>query len=256
MKRPPVPHENGRYGAQTVRSTADTMGSMAGRPKALVSWSSGKDSAFALHVVRQSADVEIVGLVTTIATQLGCVAMHGVREALLDAQAEALHLKCWKVPIPWPCSNAVYEREMSRVLRSAQAEGITQLVLGDLFLADLRAYREAQFAEMGIQGVFPLWMRDTGQLAREMLDSGLRATLTCIDPKKLSASFAGRTFDSALLADLPPDVDPCGENGEFHTFAFAGPMFQQPIAFVVGQTIERDGFVFADVLPMSESMPQ
>jgi uncharacterized protein (TIGR00290 family) len=225
---------------------------MPGRPKALVSWSSGKDSAFALHVARQAVDLEIAGLVTTVATEFGRVAMHGVREVLLDAQAEALHLKCWKVPLPWPCSNAIYEQEMFRVLRAARNDGITHLVFGDLFLADLRAYREAQLAQIGVEGVFPLWMRDTRQLAREMLDSGLRAALTCIDPKKLSPSFAGRTFDPALLADLPQDVDPCGENGEFHTFAFAGPMFQQPIDFVVGGTIERDGFVFADLLPASD----
>jgi uncharacterized protein (TIGR00290 family) len=224
---------------------------MPGRPKALVSWSSGKDSAFALHLIRQSGEVEIAGLVTTVATEFGRVAMHGVREALLDAQAEALHLKCWKVPLPWPCSNAIYEQEMFRALRAARTEGITHLVFGDLFLVDLRAYREAQLAKIGVEGVFPLWMRDTRQLAQEMLASGLRATLTCIDPKKLSPSFAGRTFDSALLADLPRDVDPCGENGEFHTFAFAGPIFQKPIDFTVGETVERDGFVFADLLPGS-----
>jgi uncharacterized protein (TIGR00290 family) len=224
---------------------------MQPRPKALVSWSSGKDSAFALHLVRQSGEVEIVGLVTTIAAELGRVAMHGVREALLDAQAEALGLRCWKVPVPWPCPNAIYEQEMLRVLRAARSEGITHLVFGDLFLTDLRAYREAQLTAAGIQGVFPLWMRDTRQLAQEMIDSGVRAALTCIDGKKLSPSFAGRTFDAALVAELPPDVDPCGENGEFHTFAFAGPMFRQPIGIVVGDTTERDGFVFADLLPAS-----
>jgi uncharacterized protein (TIGR00290 family) len=221
------------------------------RPKALVSWSSGKDSAFALHLVRQTGEVEIAGLVTTIATELGRVAMHGVREALLDAQAEALQLRCWKVPIPWPCPNAVYEQEILRVMRAARSEGITHLVFGDLFLTDLRAYREAQLAAAGIQGLFPLWMRDTSQLAREMINSDLRAVLTCIDRKKLSPSFAGRSFDTALLADLPADVDPCGENGEFHTFAFAGPMFRQPIQFDVGDRTECDGFVFTDLLPAS-----
>jgi uncharacterized protein (TIGR00290 family) len=224
---------------------------MPARPKALVSWSSGKDSAFALHCVRQGGEVEIAGLLTTVNSQFGRVAMHGVREALLDAQADALGLRCWKVPIPWPCTNAIYEAEVSRVLREAQKEGVTHLVLGDLFLADLRAWREARLSEIGIQGLFPLWMRDTSQLAREMLASGLEATLTCVDPKKLSPSFSGRSFDAGLLADLPAEIDPCGENGEFHTFASAGPMFGRSIEVSVGETVERDGFVFTDLLPQS-----
>jgi len=204
-----------------------------------------------LHHVRQSGDVEIAGLLTTVSSQFGRIAMHGVRETLLDAQAEALHLRCWKVPIPWPCSNAIYEEEMFRVLREAQREGITHLVFGDLFLADLRAYRETRLARIGIHGLFPLWLRDTALLAREMLASGLKATLTCIDPKKLSPAFAGRSFDAALLADLPAGVDPCGENGEFHTFASAGPMFERSIEVDIGETVEREGFVFADLLPRS-----
>jgi uncharacterized protein (TIGR00290 family) len=224
---------------------------MPDRPKALVSWSSGKDSAFALHRVRQSGEVEVVGLLTTVGSHFGRIAMHGVREALLDAQAAELRLRSWKVPIPWPCSNAIYEAEMARVLSEAQRAGVTRVVFGDLFLADLRAYREARLAEIGFQGVFPLWMRDTSQLAREMVASGLKATLTCIDPKKLPSSFAGRSFDESLLADLPDHVDPCGENGEFHTFAWAGPMFAHPIEVVVGETVERDGFVFTDLLPRS-----
>jgi uncharacterized protein (TIGR00290 family) len=224
---------------------------MPARPKALVSWSSGKDSAFALHCVRQGGEVEIAGLLTTVNSQFGRVAMHGVREALLDAQADALGLRCWKVPIPWPCTNAIYEAEVSRVLREAQREGVTHLVFGDLFLADLRAWREARLSEIGIQGLFPLWMRDTSQLAREMLASGLEATLTCVDPKKLSPSFSGRSFDAGLLADLPAEIDPCGENGEFHTFASAGPMFGRSIEVSVGETVERDGFVFTDLLPKS-----
>jgi uncharacterized protein (TIGR00290 family) len=224
---------------------------MPARPKALVSWSSGKDSAFALHCVRQGGEVEIAGLLTTVNSQFGRVAMHGVREALLDAQADALGLRCWKVPIPWPCTNAIYEAEVSRVLREAQKEGVTHLVFGDLFLADLRAWREARLSEIGIQGLFPLWMRDTSQLAREMLASGLEATLTCVDPKKLSPSFSGRSFDAGLLTDLPAGIDPCGENGEFHTFASAGPMFSRSIEVSVGETVERDGFVFTDLLPRS-----
>jgi uncharacterized protein (TIGR00290 family) len=222
---------------------------MPRKPRALVSWSSGKDSAYALHLVRQSGEVEIAGLLTTINSHFGRIAMHGVREELLDAQAAALGLRCWKVPIPWPCSNAIYEAEVSRVLCGALQQGITHLVLGDLFLADIRAYREARMAEIGVQPVFPLWLRDTAQLAREMLASGLHATLTCVDPKKLSPAFAGRSFDAALLADLPAGIDPCGENGEFHTFASAGPMFERPIEIVLGEVVERDGFVFADLLP-------
>jgi len=216
-----------------------------------VSWSSGKDSAFALHEVRRSGVVEIAGLLTTVNSHFDRVAMHGVREVLLDAQAEALGLKCWKVPIPWPCSNAIYEQEVFRVLRAARSEGITHVVFGDLFLADLRAYREAQLAQIDLEGLFPLWMRDTAGLAREMVACGMRAILTCIDPKKMSRSFAGRTFDTSMLADLPAGVDPCGENGEFHTFACAGPMFSRSIDVEVGETVERDGFVFTDLLPAS-----
>src|SRR6266568_5306769 len=228
---------------------------MPAKPRALASWSSGKDSAFALHSVRQSGDVEVAGLLTTVSSQFGRIAMHGVREALLDAQAEALHLRCWNVPIPWPCSNAIYEEEMFRALREAQTEGVTHVVFGDLFLADLRAYREARLAQIGIQGLFPLWLRDTALLAREMLASGLQATLTCIDPKKLSPAFVGRRFDAALLADLPAGVDHCGENGEFHTFASGGPMFERSIEVDVGETVEREGFVFADLLPRSAHDP-
>jgi len=219
------------------------------RPKALVSWSSGKDSAWALHLVRQAGELEIAGLVTTVTSAFGRVAMHGVREALLDAQAGSLGLPCFKVPIPWPCSNAIYEAEVSQVLRQAQRQGVTKVVFGDLFLADIRAYREARMAELGLQPVFPLWMRDTAQLAREMLAAGVRATLTCVDPKKLSRDFAGRSFDAGLLSELPAGVDPCGEYGEFHTFASAGPMFSRPIDVVTGEIVERDGFVFADLLP-------
>src|SRR5260370_17280048 len=176
---------------------------MPARAKALDSWSSGKDSAFALHCVRQSGEVEIAGLLTTVNSQFGRVAMHGVRVALLDAQAAALGLRCWKVPIPWPCTNAIYEAEVSRVLREAQGEGVTHLVFGDLFLADLRAWREARLPEISIQALFPLWIPYTSHLSREMLASGLRATLTCVDPKKLSPSCSGRRFDAGLLADLP-----------------------------------------------------
>jgi uncharacterized protein (TIGR00290 family) len=222
---------------------------MPDRPKAVMSWSSGKDSAMALHDVRIAGEIEVIGLLTTVTSAFGRVSMHGVREALLDAQAGALGLPCWKVPIPSPCPNEVYEREMARVLTEVRALGVDRVVFGDLFLEDLRQYRLDKLREVAMGAVFPLWMRDTTVLARDMVDSGLRATLTCIDPRKLDRSFAGRAFDAALLADLPANVDPCGENGEFHTFAWSGPMFRHPIPVDVGEVVDRDGFVFADVLP-------
>jgi uncharacterized protein (TIGR00290 family) len=222
---------------------------MSIRTKAVVSWSSGKDSALALHGARRSGEVEVVGILTTITSEFGRVSMHGVREALLDRQAQALGLPCWKVPIPSPCPNEVYEREMARVLAAVRELGVTAVVFGDLFLEDLRRWRETKLAEIGMRAIFPLWGRDTAALARQMIEVGLQARLTCIDPKKLDRSFAGRSFDAALLEGLPDDVDPCGENGEFHTFAWAGPMFTKPVAIEVGEVVERDGFVFADMLP-------
>jgi uncharacterized protein (TIGR00290 family) len=220
-----------------------------------MSWSSGKDSAFALHEARRAGDVEIVGLLTTVAEAFGRIAMHGVRERLLDLQADALGLPCRKVPIPSPCPNDVYEREMGRSLEQARGEGVTHVVFGDLFLEDLRQYREAKMRSVGMTCVFPIWKRDTAALAREMIACGLQATLTCIDPRKLDRSFAGRSFDAALLRDLPADVDPCGENGEFHSFVSAGPMFAAPIPIDVGEVVERDGFVFADVIPAERARP-
>jgi uncharacterized protein (TIGR00290 family) len=218
-------------------------------PKALVAWSSGKDSAWALHEVLRAGEVEVVGLLTTVTHEFARVSMHAVREALLDRQAEALGLPCHKVRIPWPCPNERYESEMARALAEARAAGVTCVVFGDLFLTDVRAYREAKMAGTGIEPLFPLWGRDTTLLARDMLAAGIEATLTCIDPRRLDRSFAGRTFDEALLAALPAGVDPCGENGEFHTFVSAGPMFRAPLEVVVGEVVEREGFVFADVLP-------
>ncbi len=218
------------------------------RPKAIVAWSSGKDSAWALHAVRRAGAVDVVGLLTTVTHAFARVSMHAVREELLDRQAAALGLPCCKVRIPWPCPNHVYEAEMAAALAAARAAGVAQVVFGDLFLADVRAYREAKLAGTGLAPIFPLWGRDTGGLAREMLDGGLAATLTCVDPRKVDRALAGRPFDAALLAALPPDVDPCGENGEFHTFASAGPMFSGPIAVAPGEVVEREGFVFADVL--------
>jgi uncharacterized protein (TIGR00290 family) len=218
------------------------------KPKALLAWSSGKDSAWALHEARRAGALEVVGLLTTVTTTFGRVSMHAVREELLDRQAEAAGLPCTKVRIPWPCPNETYEAEMSVALAAAQAEGVTRMIFGDLFLEDVRAYREQKLAGTGIEPVFPLWGRDTRALAREMLDGGLRAILTCVDPRALDRRFAGRSFDAALLAELPASVDPCGERGEFHTYAWDGPMFAAPIAVTPGEVVEREGFVFADLL--------
>ncbi len=219
------------------------------RPKAWVSWSTGKDSAWALHTTRARGEVEVVALLTTVNIAHARVAMHAVRESLLEAQQEALGLPLVKVPIPSPCPNAVYEQAMECAMSRARLEGVTHVVFGDLFLRDIRKYREEKLAPTGITPLFPIWGLDTASLAREMVEAGLRAYITCVDPKKLDATFAGRIFDASLLLDLPADVDPCGENGEFHTYAFQGPMFRKPIPVEVGQVVGRDGFIFADVLP-------
>jgi uncharacterized protein (TIGR00290 family) len=218
-------------------------------PKACVSWSSGKDSAFALWEARRAGDLDIACVLTTVNEAFARVAMHGVRDALLDRQVAALGIPCVKVPIPSPCPNEVYEARMREATARLKEGGITHMVFGDLFLEDIRAYREARLAEAGMTGVYPLWGRDTAALARDMVASGLVAHLTCVDPRRLDRSFAGRRFDAALLADLPADVDPCGENGEFHTVVTGGPMFKAPIPVAVGEVVERDGFVFADVVP-------
>lgn len=219
------------------------------KPKLLLSWSSGKDSAWSLHVLRQQNHHEIAGLVTTINESFGRVAMHGVRDALLDQQADAAGLPLWRVPLPHPCPNAEYESRMRTIIERAVATDVTHMAFGDLFLEDIRAYRERQLAGSGITPVFPLWGLDTAQLARDMHAAGLRATLSCVDPRRLPHAFAGREFDARLLNDLPPGVDPCGENGEFHTFCHAGPMFARPITIDTGDIVERDGFVFADLIP-------
>jgi uncharacterized protein (TIGR00290 family) len=219
------------------------------RPRALVAWSSGKDAAWALHELRHRGDVEVVGLLTTVTETFERVSMHAVREALLERQAAALALPCRKVRIPWPCPNERYEAEMARALGEARAAGVTRVAFGDLFLADVRAYRESRMAGTGVEPLFPLWGRDTAALAREMIAGGLRAALTCVDPRRLDRAFAGRAFDAALLDALPPGVDPCGERGEFHTFAWDGPMFSAPIPVAGGEVVEREGFVFADLLP-------
>jgi uncharacterized protein (TIGR00290 family) len=219
------------------------------RPKAWLAWSSGKDSAWALHEIRQQREFEVVALLTTINQTHQRVAMHAVREALVEMQAAAAGLPLVKVLIPSPCSNEIYEQAMSEAMARARAEGVRHVVFGDLFLEDIRAYREKNLGACEMTPVFPLWRKDTRKLAEEMLAGGLSAYITCVDPRKLDASFAGRRFDAKLLRDLPSSVDPCGENGEFHTFANAGPMFDREIHVTPGEIVERAGFVFVDLLP-------
>jgi uncharacterized protein (TIGR00290 family) len=213
-----------------------------------LSWSSGKDSAWSLEVLRRDG-VEVTGLFTTINATFDRVAMHAVRRTLLEAQARAAGLPLHLIDIPYPCPNVDYERAMGAFVDQAKAAGVEAMAFGDLFLADIRAYREERLAGTGITPLFPLWQRETGKLARDMIDGGLAAHLTCVDPAKLDPKFAGRTFDRALLGELPEGVDPCGENGEFHTFVSAGPMFRHPVPVRIGEVVARDGFVFADMLP-------
>jgi uncharacterized protein (TIGR00290 family) len=217
--------------------------------KTLVSWSSGKDSAWMIHVLRQDPDIQLGGVLTTVNEMYQRVAMHAVRVELLQAQADALGLPLWQIPIPSPCPNDVYERAMDAAVKRAVAEGFTHMAFGDLFLEDIRRYREEKLAGSGLTPIFPLFGVDTTQLAREMVAGGLKARLTCVNPRVLDAKFAGRDFDASLLDELPGSVDPCGERGEFHSFAYAGPMFSKPIAMKSGEVVERDGFVFADVIP-------
>ena len=218
------------------------------RPKALIAWSSGKDSAWALHEARKSGDYDIVGALTTVTDSFARVSMHGVREELLLAQIAAAGLEPTIVRIPYPCPNEVYEREMAKAMEAAKARGITHIIFGDLYLEDIRAYREEKLKGTGITPVFPIWLKPTAELAREMIEAGVEAHLAVVDLKKLPASFAGRRFETGLLDDLPAGIDPCGENGEFHSFVSAGPMLSRKIKVSVGETVERDGFAFADLL--------
>jgi len=214
--------------------------------KILLSWSSGKDCAWALHVLRRRGDVEIVGLLTTLNTQFDRVAMHGTQLPVLKAQAAAAQLPLWIVPLPWPCSNEIYEQRMRAACDRARAERVDGIGFGDLFLQDVRAYREKQLEPTGLEPLFPLWQIPTGELAREMIDAGLRAKVVCVDTGQLPASFAGRDFNYSFLSELPADVDPCGERGEFHSCAYAGPMFAHALALTPGEVVHRDAFVFAD----------
>lgn len=219
------------------------------KPRAIISWSSGKDSAFSLHVVREQAELELVALFTTMNRVHDRVAMHAVRRQLVRAQAESARLPLWEVEIPGPCSNEEYEAAMRGLVDRARSLDVDVVVFGDLFLEDIRRYREERLQGTGLRPVFPLWGVETGLLSTRMLDAGLSAIVTCIDPKKLAHSCAGRRWDRAFVAELPQGVDPCGENGEFHTFVTHGPMLREPLQVTVGETVERDGFVFADVLP-------
>jgi uncharacterized protein (TIGR00290 family) len=221
----------------------------SGRVKdVLLSWSSGKDSAWTLHVLRQMPGVRVVGLLTTLNSAFDRVAMHAVRRELLRMQSRATGLPVREIELPWPCTNADYERLMAAACARATADGVTHVAFGDLFLEDVRNYRIEKLKPTGLVPMFPLWGRNTAELAREMIDGGLRAYLTCVDPRQLDKSFVGREFNHDLLADLPKTADPCGEKGEFHTFVHAGPMFETPIPVRVAEVVERDGFCFADVV--------
>jgi uncharacterized protein (TIGR00290 family) len=224
------------------------------RPKALISWSSGKDSAFALHEVRRSGEFEVVGALTSVTETFGRVSIHGVRQEILQAQCEAAGLPSRIVPIPYPRPNQIYEARMGEAVAKAVQDGITHIIFGDLFLADVRAYREQKLAGTGITPVFPLWGRPTPELAQAMIASGLEAFIATVDLKKLPATFAGRSFDKQLLADLPEGIDPCGENGEFHTCVVAGPIFSRRIPVAAGERVERDGYGYCDLV-LTQSTP-
>jgi uncharacterized protein (TIGR00290 family) len=219
--------------------------------RVLVSWSSGKDSAWTLGVLRRQSDVELVGLLTSFNQAVGRVAIHAVRRELVDRQAAAVGLPLWSVQLPWSCPNDVYEARMREAVERARREGVTHIAFGDLYLEDIRAYRERNLAGTGVDPLFPIWTTssETACLARQMLAAGLRAVITCVDPKQLDGRFVGRQFDEDLLADLPPEIDPCGERGEFHTFCWQAPVFAKPIEVRVPGVAFRDGFWFADLLP-------
>jgi uncharacterized protein (TIGR00290 family) len=222
-------------------------------PKAFISWSSGKDSAFALCEARRLGLADVVGVLTTVNEVYDRVAMHGVHDSVLDRQIEELGLPVIKVPLPSPCPNDVYEARMAEATARIKSQGVRHVIFGDLFLEDIRAYRDQKLSAAGMEAIYPLWQRDTRILADEMIASGLVAHIVCLDPRRIDRTFAGRCFNRDLLRELPPDVDPCGENGEFHTVVSAGPMFKAAIPVTVGETVERDGFVFTDVVTAGPS---
>lgn len=222
------------------------------KPKAWMAFSSGKDSVWALHQSILSGDFDIVGLLTTVTDPYDRVSMHGVRRSLLDRQSQELGIPLVIVSIPATCTNEIYERKMADAMKRAKAEGITHIIFGDLFLEGIRKYREQNLKKADMQCVFPLWGIPTNKLAEDMIDAGLKAIVTCVDPKKVPcdiSKIAGRYFDRNLLSILPDNVDPCAENGEFHTVVVGGPMFRQDIAVTIGKTTEREGFIFTDVIP-------
>jgi uncharacterized protein (TIGR00290 family) len=225
------------------------------KKKLWLAWSSGKDSAWALHLLRASQDVAVTALHTTVTEPYARVSMHAVRVSLLEAQAESAGLPLVTILIPAPCTNEMYEAAMAEALDRARSEGVTAIAFGDIFLADLREYRERQLARVGLEAVFPLWHRDSYALAGEMMQAGLRAYVTCLDPRKLPVDLIGSAFDEAFLARLPAGADPLGENGEFHTFAWDGPMFRKPIPVTLGETVAREGFLFQDLLPAGAPQP-
>jgi uncharacterized protein (TIGR00290 family) len=220
---------------------------MTMKARAWMSWSSGKDSTFALQTARQDGSIDVVGLICTVNAAADRVAMHAVRRDLVEAQADRLGLPVRVVEIPSPCPNEVYEAQMATAMAAAAADGVEHVVFGDLFLTDVRAYREEALAGSGIAPLFPLWGRPTNLLARDMIEAGVRAVITCVDPSQLAPEFVGRSFDEHFLSDLPAGIDPCGERGEFHSFVWDGPGFRSPIDVEVGEVVERGGFVFCDV---------
>jgi uncharacterized protein (TIGR00290 family) len=218
--------------------------------KVALSWSSGKDSAWTLHLLRQQPDIQVIALITALNSEAGRVAMHAVRRELVQAQAERTGIPLWAVELPWPCSNLEYEDRMRTLCQRATAEGVTAVAFGDLFLQDVRDYRIRQLQGSGLEPLFPVWQIPTGQLSRDLIAAGVKAKVTCVDPSKVAKSFAGREYDLSLLNALPAGADPCGENGEFHTFVYDAPVFSHPIEVRNGALVERDGFVFADLLPI------
>src|SRR5712672_1478791 len=215
----------------------------------LFCWSGGKDSAMALHALQSAREYRVTALLTTVTEEYDRISMHGVRRVLLERQAESIGLPLHAVLIPPQCINATYEARMKEALSEHLARGVERVAFGDIFLEDLRVYREKNLAQLEMQALFPIWKRDTRELARDFVRNGFRAITVCVDPRVLDPSFAGRMLDESFFADLPPGVDPCGENGEFHTFVFDGPVFQTPIHFLIGEKVMRDGFYFCDLLP-------
>jgi len=214
--------------------------------RVLVSWSSGKDCAWSLYLLRRQPGIEVVGLLTTINAEFDRVAMHGTRRSVLETQAAAAGLPLWAIPLPWPCSNEIYEQRMAEACRRALDQRVDAIAFGDLFLQEIRQYREKQLMPTGLEPLFPLWEIPTAELAQEMIAAGLRAKIVCVDSRQLDPAFAGRDFNADLLRNLPAGIDPCGENGEFHTCVYDGPMFSMPIPLEYGETVNRDGFIYTD----------